>query len=131
MADMLIDTMGGSADIDGYGKTAMAGEAGALEHTALWHVPGGYSMRKRLSEAKAFVPSAMRVSGAGTHIDVTLGHINAAYVRSHFDAIEVGIPDAPRDGELVFALAMSRTSRIHHSMGGLASADVKGEDGLN
>ena len=59
-----------------------------------------------------------------------LGHINAAYVRSHFDAMEVGIPDAPRAGELMFALAMSRGPRIHNRMGGLASADVKGEDGL-
>ena len=130
MTDMLIDTMGGSAGIDGYGKAALAGEGGELEHTALWHVPGGYAMRERLGEAKAIVPSAMKVGGPGTRVDVPLGHINAAYVRSHFDAMEVGIPDAPRAGELMFALAMSRGPRIHHRMGGLASADVKGEDGL-
>ena len=130
MTDMLIDTMGGSAGIDGYGKAAMAGEGGELEHTALWHVPGGYAMRERLGEARAIVPSAMKVGGPGTRVDVPLGHINAAYVRSHFDAMEVGIPDAPRAGELMFALAMSRGPRIHNRMGGLASADVKGEDGL-
>ncbi len=131
MADMLIDTMGGSADIDGYGKAAMAGEGGELEHTALWHVPGGYAMRKRLGEAKAIVPVAMKVGGPGAHIDVPLGHINAAYVRSHFDTMEVGIPDAPRVGDPMFALAMSRGPRIHHRMGGLASADVRGEDRLH
>ena len=130
MTDMLIDTMGGSAGIDGYGKAAMAGEGGELEHTALWHVPGGYAMRERLGEARAIVPSAMKVGGPGTRVDVPLGHINAAYVRSHFDAMEVGVPDAPRAGELMFALAMSRGPRIHNRMGGVASADVKGEDGL-
>jgi len=130
MTDRLIEAMGGIEGIDGYGKAALAGEAGELEHTALWHVPGGYAMRERLGEAKAIVPSAMKVGGPGTRIDVPLGHINAAYVRSHFDAMEVGLPDGPRADELLFALAMSRGGRIHHRMGGLAVEDVKGEDGL-
>ncbi|MEL6232819.1 MAG: amino acid synthesis family protein [Pseudomonadota bacterium] len=130
MTDRLIAAMGGLEGIDGYGKAALAGEGGELEHTALWHVPGGYAMRARLGEAKAIVPSAMKVGGPGTRIDVPLGHINAAYVRSHFDAMEVGLPDAPRAGELLFALAMSRGPRIHHRMGGLAAEDVVGVDGL-
>ena len=130
MTDMLIAAMGGIDGIDGYGKAAMAGEAGELEHTALWHVPGGYAMRERLGEAKAIVPSAMKVGGPGTRIDIPLGHINAAYVRSHFDAMEVGLPDGPRAGELLFALAMNRGPRIHNRMGGLAADDVKGLDGL-
>ncbi len=130
MTDRLIEAMGGRDAIDGYGKAAMAGENGELEHTALWHVPGGYAMRARLGEAKAIVPSAMKQGGVGTRIDVPLGHINAAYVRSHFDAIEVGVPDGPRADELLFALAMTRGPRIHNRMGGLAAADVKGEDGL-
>jgi hypothetical protein len=130
MTDRLIEAMGGIEGIDGYGKAALAGEGGELEHTALWHVPGGYAMRERLGEAKAIVPSAMKVGGPGTRIDVPLGHINAAYVRSHFDAMEVGVPDAPRAGELLFALAMSRGPRIHNRMGGLAAEEVKGEDGL-
>lgn len=130
MTDRLIEALGGAGTIDGYGKAAMAGEAGELEHTALWHVPGGYAMRARLGEAKAIVPSAMKVGGPGCRIDVPLGHINAAYVRSHFDAMEVGLPDAPRAGELMFALAMTIGPRIHDRMGGLAAADVKGEDGL-
>lgn len=130
MTDRLIEAMGGSQGIDGYGKAAMAGEAGELEHTALWHVPGGYAMRARLGEAKAIVPSAMKQGGPGTRIDVPLGHINAAYVRSHFDAMEVGLPDGPRAGELLFVLAMSRGGRIHDRMGGLTVEEVQGEDGL-
>jgi len=130
MTDRLIDAMGGLDGIDGYGKAAMAGEGGELEHTALWHVPGGYAMRERLGEAKAIVPSAMKVGGPGTRVDVPLGHINAAYVRSHFDAMEVGIADAPRAAEILFALAMSRGPRVHHRMGGLAADDVDGIDGL-
>lgn len=130
LTDRLVEAMGGLDGIDGYGKAAMAGEGGELEHTALWHVPGGYAMRARLGEAKAIVPSAMKQGGPGTRIDIPLGHINAAYVRSHFDAMEVGLPDAPRAGELLFALAMSRGGRIHHRMGGLMVEDVKGEDGL-
>lgn len=130
MTDMLIEAMGGIAGIDGYGKAAMAGEQGELEHTALWHVPGGYAMRERLGEAKAIVPSAMKVGGPGTRIDIPLGHINAAYVRSHFDAMEVGVPDGPRTAELMLALAMSRGARVHNRLGGLAAQDVKGFDGL-
>ncbi|GAA6201833.1 amino acid synthesis family protein [Aquicoccus sp. SU-CL01552] len=130
MTDRLIEAMGGIEGIDGYGKAGLAGEGGELEHTALWHVPGGYAMRARLGEAKAIVPSAMKVGGPGTRIDIPLGHINAAYVRSHFDAMEVGLPDGPRADELLFALAMSRGGRIHHRMGGLQVEDVTGEDGL-
>ncbi|WP_135502383.1 amino acid synthesis family protein [Roseovarius aestuariivivens] len=130
MTDRLIDAMGGPAGIDGYGKAAMAGAAGELEHTALWHVPGGYAMRERLGEARAIVPSAMKQGGPGSRIDVPLGHINAAYVRSHFDAMEIGLPDGPRADELLFVLAMARGGRVHDRMGGLTVDQVKGEDGL-
>jgi hypothetical protein len=130
MTDRLIEAMGGIDGIDGYGKAAMAGEKGELEHTALWHVPGGYAMRARLGEAKAIVPSSMKQGGPGTRIDVPLGHINAAYVRSHFDGMEVGLPDGPRADELLFILAMACGGRIHDRMGGLALAEIKGEDGL-
>ncbi len=133
MTDRLVEAMGGPAgidDIDGYGKAGLAGENGELEHTALWHVPGGYAMRARLGEARAIVPSSMKVGGVGTQIDIPLGHINAAYVRSHFDGMEVRVPDGPRANELLFALAMSRGPRIHHRMGGLAAQDVTGTDGL-
>lgn len=130
MTDRLVAAMGGIEGIDGYGKGAITGEAGELEHSALWHVPGGYAMRDRLGKAKAIVPSAMKVGGMGARLDVPLGHINAAYVRSHFDAIEVGLPDGPKADEILFALAMARGGRVHARMGGLTVDEVVGEDGL-
>ena len=130
MSERLVAALGGPEGIDGYGKAAMAGEAGELEHTALWHVPGGYAMRQLLSDSKAIVPSSMKQGGVGTRIDVPLGHANAAYVRSHFDAMEVGLPDGPKADELLFALAMTCGPRIHARMGGLEVGDVVGKDGL-
>lgn len=131
LTDRLIAALGGdTAIIDGYGKGAIVGTAGELEHGALWHVPGGYAMRERLGDAMAIVPSAKKVGAFGARLDVPLGHINAAYVRSHFDAIEVGVPDGPRPDEILFCLAMACGPRVHNRMGGLAADDVKGEDGL-
>ena len=130
MTDRLIAALGGVDGIDGYGKGAMIGAGGEAEHGALWHVPGGYAMRARLGESRAIVPSAMKVAAMGASLDVPLGHINAAYVRSHFDALTVTIPDAPRADEIVFILAMSKGPRIHSRMGGLEVWQVKGEDGL-
>lgn len=130
LTDRLIAALGGREGIDGYGKGAMVGAGGETEHGALWHAPGGYAMRARLGESRAIVPSAMKVAPMGGSLDVPLGHINAAYVRSHFDAITVTIPDAPRADEIVFVLAMSKGARIHSRMGGLEVSQVKGEDGL-
>ena len=131
MARRLVVALGGDARaIDGYGKGAIVGEAGELEHGALWHMPGGYAMRELLGNAKAIVPSAKKVGGLGTRLDVPITHINASYVRSHFDAFEIGVADAPRSHEIVFALVMSIGPRVHNRAGGLAAKDVKGEDGL-
>ncbi|MGI9420805.1 MAG: amino acid synthesis family protein [Geminicoccaceae bacterium] len=130
MSERLIDGLGGAEGIDGYGKGAVVGEAGELEHGALWHVPGGYAMRGLLGQSNAIVPSCMKRGGVGTALDVPLGHINAAYVRSHFDGIEVRLVDGPKADEILFALAMSRGGRVHSRMGGLEARDVKGEDGL-
>lgn len=130
MSERLIAALGGKDKVDGYGKGAIVGEAGELEHAALWHVPGGYAMRGQLNDSNAIVPSCMKRGGIGSKLDIPLGHINAAYVRSHFDGIEVGLPDGPRSDEIVFALAMSCGGRVHSRMGGLEVWDVKGEDGL-
>lgn len=131
LCDRLIAALGGDAKaIDGYGKGAIVGSAGELEHGALWHVPGGYAMRERLGEAKAIVPSAKKLGGFGARIDVPVGHVNAAYVRSHFDAMEVGVPDGPRPDEIVFALVMTCGPRIHNRMGGLKAEDISAWDGL-
>lgn len=130
MSGRLIEALGGRDGIDGYGKGAIVGSAGEIEHGAMWHVPGGYAMRELLGESRAIVPSAMKVGPMGAALDIPLGHINAAYVRSHFDAMTVSLPDGPRPDEIVFALAMSRGPRVHSRMGGLEVWQVKGEDGL-
>lgn len=131
MARKLLSALGGDPkSIEGYGKGAIVGEAGELEHAALWHAPGGYSMREVLGGAKAIVPSTKKVGGPGTRLDVPVTHVNASYVRSHFDAIEVGITDAPKANEMVVALVMTTGPRVHARAGGLAAADIKGEDGL-
>jgi hypothetical protein len=131
MARSLVKALGGDAKIvEGYGKGAIVGSAGELEHGALWHVPGGYGMREVLGGAKAIVASTKKVGGPGTRLDVPITHINASYVRSHFDAMEVGVNDAPRADEILLALVMTTGARIHARVGGLNAAEVKGEDGL-
>ena len=131
MAGALITALGVSAkSIEGYGKGAIVGSAGELEHGALWHVPGGYAMRELLGGAKAIVASTKKVGGPGTRLDVPVTHINASYVRSHFDAMEVGLADAPRADEIVLALVMTTGPRIHARVGGLKASEIKGEDGL-
>jgi hypothetical protein len=131
MARRLVAALGvGPQDIEAYGKGAIVGAAGELEHGALWHAPGGYGMRQVLGGTKAIVPSTKKVGGAGARLDVPLAHVNAAYVRSHFGAMELGLADAPRADEIVYILAMSTGARVHARAGGLAAGDIKGEDGL-
>ena len=127
--------------IEGYGKGAIVGAAGELEHGALWHVPGGYAMRELLGfkgeekagqpgNALAIVPSTKKVGPPGATLDVPLTHINASYVRSHFDAIEVRVPGAPAADELVVILAMSCGPRVHARVGGLKASEIAKWDGL-
>jgi hypothetical protein len=131
MALALIAALGGdSKAIQGYGKGAIVGAAGEIEHGALWHVPGGYAMREALGGAKAIVPSAKKVAGVGARLDVPITHIDASYVRSHFDAIEVGVVDGPRADEMVLVLAMTTGARVHDRAGGLKVSEIKGQDGL-
>jgi hypothetical protein len=130
LTDRLVAALGGRDGIDAYGKGAIVGEGGESEHGAIWHVSGGYGMRERLGGCKAIVPSAMKVGGMGATLDIPLGHLDAAYVRSRFDVITVACEDGPRAGEVLFALAMARGGRVHSRMGGLEIGDVKGEDGL-
>lgn len=131
MAQKLLTALGCEATaIEGYGKGAIVGEAGEVEHAALWHAPGGYAMRDVLGGAKAIVPSTKKVGGPGTRLDVPVTHVNASYVRSHFDAIEVGVTDAPRAREMVVALVMTTGPRVHARVGGLDVSDIKAGDGL-
>ena len=131
MARKLLAALGCAATaIEGYGKGAIVGEAGEAEHAALWHQPGGYAMRDVLGGAKAIVPSTKKVGGPGTRLDVPVTHVNASYVRSHFDAIEVGVTDAPRAREMVVVLVMTTGPRVHARVGGLDVSDIKAGDGL-
>lgn len=131
MARRLIDALGGDPKVvEGYGKGAIVGEGGEIEHGALWHVPGGYAMREALGGAKAIVPSTKKVGAVGARLDVPVTHINASYVRSHFDAMEVGLNDAPRADEMAVVLVMTTGPRVHARVGGLRASEIKGEDGL-
>ena len=130
MARELVAALGGPGNVEAYGKGAIVGARGELEHGALWHAPGGYGMREVLGDAKAIVASTKKIGGPGTRLDVPITHINASYVRSHFDAMEVGLADAPRADEIVLALIMTTGARIHARVGGLKAAEIKGEDGL-
>ena len=130
MAKRLVEMLGGADKIEGYGKGAMIGEGGELEHGALWHAPGGYAMRELLNDSNAIVPSTKKVVGVGGRLDVPITHINASYVRSHFDSMEVGLNDAPKVNEMALVLVMSTGARIHNRAGGLAAEDIVGKDGL-
>lgn len=130
MAKKLIDALGGDPKaIQGYGKGAIVGVGGEIEHGALWHVPGGYAMREALGGALAIVPSTKKVAAAGARLDVPITHIDASYVRSHFDAMEVGVPDAPRPNELAYVLVMTTGGRVHARIGGLTPDGITVRDG--
>ncbi len=153
MAKRLLAAMDVPADrIESYGKGAIVGGAGELEHGALWHVPGGYAMREllgwkedsgpqvpapgsgaataRRGNALAIVPSTKKVGAPGATLDVPLTHINASYVRGHFDAMSISVAGAPAAGELVFILVMATGGRVHQRVGGLAADAISKWDGL-
>ena len=114
-----------------YGKAAIVGEAGELEHAAaVLHPKLGAPLRRAVGGGAALVPSAKKRGGLGCAIDVPLGHKDAAFVRSHFDAIEARVADAPRANEIVVAVAVTDSGRPLARIGGLQAQDIKGEDGL-
>lgn len=116
---------------ESYGKAAIVGEAGELEHAAaILHPKLGAPLRKAVEKGAALVPSSKKQGGIGTAIDVPLGHKDAAFVRSHFDAIEARVADAPRANEIVVAVAVTDSGRPLPRVGGLTASEAKGEDGL-
>lgn len=125
----LLAAIGGAEQVETYGKGAIVGINGELEHGAIWHEAGGWAMRAHLSRAKAIVPSAKVVAAPGTRLAVPLHHIEAAYVRSHFSAMEVGLIDGPRPDELLYALVMGTGGRIHERLGGLRADQISVGDG--
>ena len=118
-------------DIESYGKAAIVGERGEWEHAAaILHPRLGKPLRAAVERGAALVPSAKKIGGLGAAIDVPLGHKDAAFVRSHFDAVEIRIPDAPRGDEIVVAVAVTDSGRPLPRVGGLQKNEIKGEDGL-
>jgi hypothetical protein len=119
------------AQAHSYGKAAIVGDGGELEHAAaILHPKLGAPLRLAVHKGAALVPSAKKMGGIGATIDVPLGHKDAAYVRSHFDAVEARVHDAPRAGEIVVAVAVTDSGRPLPRIGGLQVHEIKGEDGL-
>lgn len=134
LASALIAQLGGPARIEAYGKGIIVGEDGELEHGAVWHEAGGQGMREVLGQPKgqqpkAIVPAAKTIGGPGTRLMVPLGHIHAAYVRSHFGTAEMTLWDAPRRDEIALGLVMATGGRPHARIGGLAASDISVHDG--
>ncbi len=132
LGEMCIDALGiRPADAHSYGKAAIVGENGEWEHAAaVLHPKLGAPLRKAVEKGAALVPSAKKLGGPGTSIDVPLGHKDAAYVRSHFDGMEVRMADAPRADEMLVAICVTDSGRPFARVGGLSVAEIKGEDGL-
>jgi len=119
------------SEAESYGKSAMVGENGELEHAAaILHPKLGAPLRKEVEKGAALVPSSKKMGGPGQVLDVPLGHKDAAYVRSHFDGIEVRLNDAPRANEIMVAVAVTDSGRPLPRVGGLSAEDAVGQDGL-
>ena len=118
-------------EVQSYGKAAIVGEDGELEHAAaILHPKLGAPLRVQVGGGAALVPSAKKRGGMGTAIDVPLGHKDAAFVRSHFDAMEIRVPDAPRRNEIVVAVVVTDSGRPAPRIGGLQTSEIVGKDGL-
>lgn len=119
------------ASVESYGKAAAVGENGELEHAAaLLHPKLGTHVRKALGKGAALIPSSKKRGGIGVPLDIPLGHKDAAFVRSHFDGMEIRVADAPRANEIVVAIAVTDSGRPLARVGGLTKDQIKGEDGL-
>ncbi|KQP22085.1 amino acid synthesis family protein [Pseudorhodoferax sp. Leaf267] len=128
LAEELVATLGRD-QVEAYSKAAIVGVNGELEHGAVWHEAGGWAMRQVLGDPKAMVPAAKAVAATGYRLMVPLHNIHASYVRSHYNTFEVGIQDAPRPDEILFALVMATGGRIHSRLGGLTLDQVAVHDG--
>ena len=118
-------------EAESYGKAAIVGDNGEWEHAAaILHPKLGAPLRKQVEKGAALVPSVKKLGGPGTTIDVPLGHKDAAYVRSHFDGMEVRLADAPRANEILVAVAVTDSGRPFPRVGGLTTDEMTGEDGL-
>ena len=132
LGEMCVAALGIRPDqAESYGKAAIVGEAGEWEHAAaILHPKLGAPLRKAVEKGAALVPSVKKLGGPGTPIDVPLGHKDAAYVRSHFDGMEVRMTDAPRANEILVVVAVTDSGRPFPRVGGLTADEITGEDGL-
>ena len=132
LGDMCLSALKCQPDqIESYGKAAIVGENGEWEHAAaILHPKLGKPLRRVISGGAALIPSSKKLGGPGTRIDVPLGHKDAAYVRSHFDSVEAGLPDAPRSNEILVCIALTDTGRPHARVGGLKTSEIEGLNGL-
>ena len=128
LAEELVGVLG-KDNIEVYSKAAIVGVDGELEHAAVWHEAGGWAMRSVLGEPKAMVPASKAVAATGYRLMVPVHYIHASYVRSHFNGMEIGIQDAPRPREILFALVMGTGGRVHSRLGGLTKENVSVHDG--
>jgi hypothetical protein len=128
LATELVETLG-KDNVEIYSKAAIVGVDGELEHAAVWHEAGGWAMRAVLGEPKAIVPAAKAVAATGYRLMVPLHNIHACYVRSHYNSVEIGIQDAPRPKEILYALVMGTGGRIHSRLGGLTQENISVHDG--
>ena len=132
LARRAVAALGGEGPrAESYGKAAAVGENGELEHAAaILHPKLGAPVRKVLGKGAALIPSSKKRGGPGVALDIPLGHKDAAFVRSHFDGMEVRVADAPRANEIVVAVAVTDSGRPLPRVGGLKTSEIKGEDGL-
>lgn len=132
LTKIAVQTMGiQPSEANSYGKGAIIGLNGELEHgAAILHPLLGKPMREQVNGGKAIIPSAKKAGPAGTSLDVPLHYKDAAFVRTHYDAMEVRIPDAPKADEIVVSIVVTDGGRPHPRIGGLQLSEVKGEDGL-
>lgn len=128
LAEELVSVIG-KENVEVYSKAAIVGVNGELEHGAVWHEAGGWAMRSILGEPKAMVPAAKAVAHTGFRLMVPLHYIHASYVRSHYNTMDVGIQDAPRPNEILFALVMGDGGRVHSRLGGLTKDKLSVHDG--
>lgn len=132
LGDNAVEALGGDVTaVESYGKGAIVGLDGEFEHAAaILHPRLGSPFRESVGGGKAIIPSSKKMGGPGTPLDVPLHYKDAAFVRSHFDAIEIRVVDAPRDDEIVVALAVTDAGRPHARVGGLQKDEAEGKDGL-
>ncbi|WP_425805611.1 amino acid synthesis family protein [Desulfitobacterium sp. Sab5] len=132
LAEKAVKALGiAKEEANSYGKGAIVGEKGELEHAAaILHPRMGKPFREEVGGGKAIIPSAKKLGGVGTGLDVPVHYKDAAFVRTHYDAMEVRLPDAPRADEIVVAIVVTASGRPHPRIGGLQVSEIKGEDGL-